>query len=121
MTTFERSQCILGSLYKRPAIKVSQLAQPLGVSEGTIRDDLTAARMQGGHDGLESVLGSVPRRSIPELDSPCLMDEAQVMLRGRIPYAAWGVSTPAASCAHILVTKEIEGRSEPPLNRAWHI
>ncbi len=42
MTTFERRQRILGLLRERPGIKVGELAKELGVSEGTIRNDLAA-------------------------------------------------------------------------------
>ncbi len=55
MTTFERRQRILGLLRTRPGIKVTELAQQLGVSEGTIRNDLAAlaeskqlTRVRGG-------------------------------------------------------------------------
>lgn len=55
MTTFERRQRILGLLAERPGIKVSELAQALAVSEGTIRNDLSAladggqlTRVRGG-------------------------------------------------------------------------
>ncbi len=42
MTTFERRQRILGLLAAQPGIKVTELAQALSVSEGTIRNDLSA-------------------------------------------------------------------------------
>lgn len=42
MTTFERRQRILALLREKPGIKVTELAQKLGVSEGTIRNDLIA-------------------------------------------------------------------------------
>ncbi|MGQ9490448.1 MAG: substrate-binding domain-containing protein [Anaerolineae bacterium] len=42
MTTFERRQRILALLREKPGIKVTELAHQLGVSQGTIRNDLTA-------------------------------------------------------------------------------
>lgn len=55
MTTFERRQRILSLLRERPGIKVTELAQQLVVSEGTIRNDLAAlaeskqlTRVRGG-------------------------------------------------------------------------
>ena len=55
MTTFERRQRILGFLAERPGIKVTELAQMMAVSEGTIRNDLSAledggqlTRVRGG-------------------------------------------------------------------------
>ncbi|MBZ0287858.1 MAG: substrate-binding domain-containing protein [Anaerolineae bacterium] len=42
MTTFERRQNILRLLREKPGVKVTELAKMLEVSEGTIRNDLTA-------------------------------------------------------------------------------
>jgi ribose transport system substrate-binding protein len=42
MTTFERRQALLRYLKEQPGIKVTELAELLAVSEGTIRNDLTA-------------------------------------------------------------------------------
>ncbi|GAB4542886.1 MAG: hypothetical protein Kow0063_35460 [Anaerolineae bacterium] len=47
MTTFERRQRILNLLREQPGIKVTELAQRLRVSEGTIRNDLTALEAEG--------------------------------------------------------------------------
>jgi DeoR/GlpR family transcriptional regulator of sugar metabolism len=47
MTTFERRQRILDLLRGEPGIRVSELAQRLGVSEGTIRNDLSALEDSG--------------------------------------------------------------------------
>ncbi len=47
MTTFERRQRILGLLAERPGVKVTELARELDVSEGTIRNDLTALEDDG--------------------------------------------------------------------------
>ena len=42
LTTFERRQVILRILEEQSGIKVTDLAQQLDVSEGTIRNDLAA-------------------------------------------------------------------------------
>ncbi len=47
MTTFERRQRILELLRDQPGIKVTDLAQRLDVSEGTIRNDLSALEKEG--------------------------------------------------------------------------
>jgi ribose transport system substrate-binding protein len=47
MTTFERRQRILEILRDQPGIKVTALAQCLHVSEGTIRNDLSALEKEG--------------------------------------------------------------------------
>jgi ribose transport system substrate-binding protein len=73
VTTFERRQNILRLLREKPGVKVTELAKMLEVSEGTIRNDLTALdeeqlimRVRGG---------AVPREDnanwglIPRLDS----------------------------------------------------
>lgn len=63
MTTFERRQNILRFLRDKPSVKVTELAKILDVSEGTIRNDLTALdeeqlvmRVRGG---------AVPREEVP--------------------------------------------------------
>jgi DeoR/GlpR family transcriptional regulator of sugar metabolism len=55
MTTFERRQRLLRLLHEKPGIKVTELAGCLGVSQGTIRNDLREleeagqiARVRGG-------------------------------------------------------------------------
>jgi ribose transport system substrate-binding protein len=54
-TTFDRRQRVVKLLHEQPGIRVSEIAQLLGVSEGTIRNDLNAlaengqlARVRGG-------------------------------------------------------------------------
>ncbi|MCO5206870.1 MAG: DeoR/GlpR family DNA-binding transcription regulator [Anaerolineae bacterium] len=42
MTTFERRQALMRYLKEQPGIKVTELAELPNVSEGTIRNDLTA-------------------------------------------------------------------------------
>jgi DeoR/GlpR family transcriptional regulator of sugar metabolism len=47
LTTFERRLSILELLRKQPGLRVPQLAKALGVSEGTVRNDLNALNQQG--------------------------------------------------------------------------
>jgi len=47
LTTFERRQRLLTLLQERPGIRVSEQAKLLGVSEGTIRNDLKALAESG--------------------------------------------------------------------------
>lgn len=47
MISFERRQRILALLREQPAVKVSELARQLSVSEGTIRNDLNALEGEG--------------------------------------------------------------------------
>ena len=47
MTTYERRQSLLGILRKQPGLRVPELAQTLGVSEGTVRNDLNALENEG--------------------------------------------------------------------------
>ncbi len=47
MTTYERRQSILELLRKQPGVRVSELAGVLGVSAGTIRNDLNALEQEG--------------------------------------------------------------------------
>lgn len=47
MTTHERRQSLLGMLREQPGLRVPELAQTLGVSEGTVRNDLNALESEG--------------------------------------------------------------------------
>lgn len=47
MITYERRQSLLDILRKQPGLRVPELAQALGVSEGTVRNDLNALEQQG--------------------------------------------------------------------------
>jgi len=47
MTTYERRQSLLGILRKQPGLRVPELAENLGVSEGTVRNDLNALEGEG--------------------------------------------------------------------------
>lgn len=43
-----------------------------------------AARLQGGRDGLEAVLGPIPNERVMTLPCPTLMHEAEAMMRGQL-------------------------------------
>ena len=50
MTTYERRQSLLDLLRKRPGLRVPEIAREMGVSEGTIRNDLNALEIEGRLD-----------------------------------------------------------------------
>lgn len=47
MTTYERRQSLMDLLRKQPGLRVPEIAQTLGVSEGTVRNDLNALEGDG--------------------------------------------------------------------------
>ena len=47
MTTYERRQSLLSLLKDQPGMRVSEIAQSLDVSEGTVRNDLNALEEEG--------------------------------------------------------------------------
>ena len=47
MTTYERRQSMLELLRKQPGLRVPEIAQTVGVSEGTVRNDLNALETEG--------------------------------------------------------------------------
>jgi DeoR family fructose operon transcriptional repressor len=47
MTTYERRQSLLDLLRKQAGLRVTNIAQALGVSEGTVRNDLNALEAEG--------------------------------------------------------------------------
>lgn len=75
MTTFERRQRTLDILRERSGIRVTQLAELLGVSEGTIRNDLNALEEAGQ---LTRVRGGAVVKSDHQTRSPAFADRAQL-------------------------------------------
>jgi ribose transport system substrate-binding protein len=69
MTTFERRQALLRYLKEQPGIKVTELADLLAVSTGTIRNDLTALQesnqVRRVHGGAVLVEADQPARPDP--------------------------------------------------------
>lgn len=47
MTTYERRQSLLDLLRRQPGLRVPEIAQALGISEGTVRNDLNALEAEG--------------------------------------------------------------------------
>ena len=47
MTTYERRQSLLDLLRKQPGLRVPEIASALGISEGTVRNDLNALQNEG--------------------------------------------------------------------------
>jgi len=47
LTTYERRQSLLDVLRKQPGLRVPEIARTLGVSEGTVRNDLNALEEEG--------------------------------------------------------------------------
>lgn len=47
MTTYERRQSLLGLLKKQPGLRVPEIGRALGVSDGTVRNDLNALEKEG--------------------------------------------------------------------------
>jgi DeoR/GlpR family transcriptional regulator of sugar metabolism len=47
LTTYDRRQSLLEQLRKQPGLRVRELAEILGISEGTVRNDLNALEMDG--------------------------------------------------------------------------
>jgi len=75
MIPFERRQRILDLLREQPGIKVTELASLLGVSEGTIRNDLRALEAAGQVTRVRG--GAVPRDN-HRFISPAFAARAQV-------------------------------------------
>jgi len=47
MTTYERRQVLLDLLRRQPGLRVPEIAEALGISEGTVRNDLNALQEEG--------------------------------------------------------------------------
>ena len=86
MTTFERRQRILRLLREQSGIKVTELAQRLRVSEGTIRNDLSALENAGQ---LTRVRGGAVLRDRPQFISPSFANRAQENAAAKQRIARW--------------------------------
>jgi ribose transport system substrate-binding protein len=89
LTTFERRQVILRILGEQSGIKVTDLAQQLDVSEGTIRNDLAAL------DEEQQIMrvrgGAVPRTKSAHAN-PIIAARARVNFDAKQRIAQWGAS-----------------------------
>lgn len=86
MTTYERHQTILRLLQERGSVKGIELAKILQVSEGTIRNDLTALEQQGE---LERIHGGAIAKDNPNVYIPILTDKAQINAIAKKQIARW--------------------------------
>jgi ribose transport system substrate-binding protein len=86
MTTFERRQRILALLREQSGVKVTELAPLLNVSEGTIRNDLTALEEAGQLKRVRG--GAVPKDNHDTL-SPTLPDRARINAPAKQRIARW--------------------------------
>jgi ribose transport system substrate-binding protein len=86
MTTFERRQRILRLLREQSGIKVTELAQRLKVSEGTIRNDLSALENAGQ---LTRVRGGAVLRDTPQFISTSFENRAQENAAAKQRIARW--------------------------------
>jgi len=86
MTTFERRQRILTLLREQSGIKVTELAKLLEVSEGTIRNDLTA--LEEAEQLIRVRGGAVPKDN-QDGYSPPLPDRARVNAPAKQRIARW--------------------------------
>lgn len=64
MTTYERRQSILELLRRQPGLRVPEIAAELGVSEGTIRNDLNALEADGRLERVHGGAVLLERKSI---------------------------------------------------------
>ncbi len=86
MTTFERRQRILALLRAQSGVKVTELAAQLDVSEGTIRNDLTALEEA---EQLMRVRGGAVPKDNQEPSIPNLPDRARVNAPAKQRIARW--------------------------------
>ena len=85
MTTYERQQTILRLLEERSSLKVTDLAQTLNVSEGTIRNDLTALEEQNLLKRVRG--GAIPKKGTPIF--PITHNRAHIRAQEKRMIARW--------------------------------
>ena len=86
MTTFERRQRILGLLWEQSGVRVGELAQLLDVSEGTIRNDLSALEEEGQ---LKRVRGGAVPKNGRRFVSPAFAERARENAAAKQRIARW--------------------------------
>ncbi|NWG17485.1 MAG: substrate-binding domain-containing protein [Chloroflexi bacterium] len=85
MTTYERQQTILRLVQERASVRVAELAEQLDVSEGTVRNDLTALEEAGQLVRVRG--GAVARRDAGF--TPLFRSRAQVNALAKQKIARW--------------------------------
>jgi ribose transport system substrate-binding protein len=85
LTTFERRQRILALLRERPGTRVSEMAQMLNVSEGTVRNDLNALAERGQLTRVRG--GAVPVER--DQASPAFLSRARINEAAKQRIARW--------------------------------
>lgn len=90
LTTFERRQLILKILEEQSGIKVTDLAQQLDVSEGTIRNDLAAL---DDDDQIMRVRGGAVPRTKPSHAKQLLAARSRVNYDAKQRIAEWAAGT----------------------------
>ncbi len=75
MTTFERQNRLIDILHQQPGIRVPELARLLGVSEGTIRNDLRALAQAGQ---LKRVRGGAVVDAAIRIEAPAFSTRARI-------------------------------------------
>lgn len=86
MTTFERRQQLIEILRKQPGLRVPELAKLLGVSQGTIRNDLNAL---SGEGRLLRVHGGAALDEDLQLHSPSFGARAKRDAEAKLAIARW--------------------------------
>lgn len=86
MTSFERRQRVLDVMQKQPGIRVPEVAKLLGVSEGTVRNDLRALAADGQ---LKRVRGGAVIESTTQGSSPAFSARARVQADAKERMARW--------------------------------
>jgi len=88
MTTFERRQRLIRFLRERPGIKVTELAECLNVSQGTIRNDLRALEQTGQ---IERVRGGAVTRDSHQYANPSFAARVRVHAEAKARIASRAV------------------------------
>ncbi len=86
MTSFERRQRVLDVMQKQPGIRVPEVAKLLGVSEGTVRNDLRALAADGQ---LKRVRGGAVIENTTQGSSPAFSARARVQADAKERMARW--------------------------------
>ena len=87
MTTFERQQRLTEIILQQPGIRVPELARLLGVSEGTIRNDLRSLAQAGRLKRVRG--GAIADGQGPAAQSPAFTARARVSEEAKRRIARW--------------------------------